>query len=152
MFARPLHLFCLLSFVLLAAPALAQEGHPAKGTWVGYWGPSGAQQDRLVIVMDYDGKNLTGNVNPGSNAIPLKVVRLDITPGKPAPKPEDPPGEPTFKIHLEADAKDARGNPITIVADGTMQDVGLPNRTLGGSWTQTSGGKTVKGDFKIRRQ
>ena len=152
MSARPLRLFCLLSCVLLAASALAQEGHPAKGTWVGYWGPTGAQQNRLVVVMDYDGKNLTGTVNPGANAVPIKMARLDITPGKPAAKPGDPPGEPAFRVHIEADTKDAKGNPITIVADGAMQDVGLPNRSIMGTWTQTSGGKTVKGDFRIRRQ
>jgi hypothetical protein len=152
MSAGTLRLFCLLSCVVLVAPVFAQEGHPAKGTWVGYWGPTTAQQNRLVVVMDYDGKSLTGTVNPGPNAVPIKLARLDITPGKPAPKPGDPVGEPTFKVHIEADTKDAKGNAISILADGTMQDVGLPNRTLAGAWTQTSGGKTVKGEFKIRRQ
>jgi hypothetical protein len=151
MSARLLRLSCLLSWVLLAAPALAQEGHPAKGTWVGYWGPT-ATQNRLMIVMDYDGKNITGVVNPGPNAVPIKLARLDITPGKPKAKPTDPPGEPTFKIHIEADRKDARGNSISIVADGTMHEVGLPGRSIAGTWTQTSGGKTEKGDFRISRQ
>jgi hypothetical protein len=151
MFARPLCFCCLLFCVMLAAPAMAQEGHPAKGTWVGYWGPT-ASQNRLVIVMDYDGKNVTGTVNPGANAVPIKTARLDITPGKPPAKPGELPGEPTFKVHIEADTKDAKGNPITIVADGAMQEVGLPNRTIAGTWTQTSGGKTEKADFKIRRQ
>jgi hypothetical protein len=105
-----------------------------------------------VIVLDYDGKNLTGTVNPGANAVPIKTARLDIVPGTPPAKPGELPGEPTFKLHIQADAKDARGNPITIVADGTMQNVGLPNRSIAGTWTQTSGGKTVKGDFKISRQ
>src|SRR5688572_29136221 len=104
------------SIVLIAPFALAQEGHPAKGTWVGYWGPTAAQ-NRLVIVMDWDGKNLTGVVNPGANAIPLKVARLDITPGPPPPKPGDLVGEPGFGIHLEAHSKDAKGNSISIVAD-----------------------------------
>ena len=151
MSARLLHICCLLSCVLLAAPALAQEGHPAKGTWVGYWGPT-ATENRLVIVMDYDGKNLSGAVNPGANAVPIKLARLDITPGTPPAKPGDIPGEPTFKLHIEADTKDAKGNSITIVADGTLRDVALPGRAMVGAWTQTSGGKTVKGDFRINRQ
>ena len=151
MSARLLHLFCLLSCVLLAATALAQEGHPAKGTWVGYWGPS-ATEKRLVIVMDYDGKNLSGTVNPGPNGVPIKLARLDITPGPPPAKATDPPSEPTFKLHIEADTKDAKGNSITIVADGTMRDVALPGRVMVGTWTQTSGGKSVKGDFRISRQ
>ena len=151
MSARRLHLFCL-SCVFLAALALAQEGHPVKGTWVGYWGPAKVQQNRLVVVMDFDGKNLSGMVNPGANAVPIKAARLDITPGKPPAKPGDPVGEPTFKVYFEAETKDARGSSVTIVADGTMQNVGLPSRTLAGTWTQTSGGKTVKGDFQLRRQ
>jgi hypothetical protein len=142
--------FCVLLAVLVV-PMLAQEGHPAKGTWVGYWGPT-AQQNRVVIVLDYDGKNLTGVVNPGANAVPIRMARLDITPGTPPSKPEELPGEPTFKLHIQADTKDARGNPIAIVAEGTMLRVGLPNRSVEGIWTQTSGGKTVKGDFKISRQ
>jgi hypothetical protein len=151
MLARLRRVFYLLFYVLLASPLLAQEGHPAKGTWVGYWGPT-EMQTRLVITMDYDGKNVTGVVNPGANAIPIKVARLDITPGTPPSKPGELPGEPTFKVHIEAEAKDAKGSPVTIVADGTMQETGLPNRTITGSWSQTSGGKTVKADFKIRRQ
>jgi hypothetical protein len=151
MSARLLHITCLLSAVLFAAPALAQEGHPAKGTWVGYWGPT-ATENRVVIVMDYDGKNLSGTVNPGANAVPIKLARLDITPGTPPSKPGEIAGEPTFKLHMEVDTKDAKGNSITIVADGTLRDVALPGRVMVGTWTQTSGGKTVKGDFRISRQ
>ena len=86
------------------------------------------------------------------NAVPIKLARMDITPGKPPAKPGDPPGEPTFKMHIEADTKDAKGNSISIVADGTMHEVGLPGRSMEGTWSQTSVGKTVKGDFRIRRQ
>ena len=86
MSARLLRLCCLLSLVSLATAVLSQEGHPAKGTWVGYWGPT-ATENRLVIVMDYDGKNISGAVNPGPNAVPIKLARLDITPGKPPSKP-----------------------------------------------------------------
>src|SRR5947208_489785 len=119
MSARLLRL-CLLS-VLFAAPALAQEGHPSKGTWVGYWGPT-ATENRLMIVMDYDGKNLTGVVNPGANAVPIKLARLDITPGKPPAKPGDPVGEPTFKMHIEADKKDAQDNSLSICVSWTMKN------------------------------
>jgi hypothetical protein len=151
MSARLCQICCLLFCVWLAAPALAQEGHPAKGTWTGYWGPT-ATENRLVIVMDYDGKNISGTVNPGANAVPIKLARLDITPGPPPSKPGEIPGEPTFKLHIEAEAKDAKGNPVSIVADGSLRDVGLPGRAMVGSWTQTSGGKTVKGDFRVSRQ
>ena len=152
MSARSLRLICLLSFLLCAASAPAQEGHPAKGTWVGHWGPTSTVQSRIVVVIDHDGKTMSGVLNPGPNAVPLKVARLDITPGTPSPKKGVPPILPIFKVYFEVDAKDAKGNPVAIVAEGTMHNVALPNRWIAGTWTQTSGGKTVKSEFKIARQ
>lgn len=150
--ARALRLIGLMSFLLVAASVHAQEGHPAKGTWVGYWGPTTTVQSRIVLVMDHDGKTMSGVLNPGPNAAPLKVARLDITPGTPSPKEGVPPILPIFKVYFEVDAKDAAGNPVAIVAEGTMHNVALPNRWITGTWTQTSGGSTVKNEFKITRQ
>jgi len=149
--------------VLLAATtAAAQEGHPAKGTWVGYWGPALTVQSRIVLVIDHDGKTMSGVYQPGPNAVPVKVARLDITPGKAAvgvgrgnqgqAPPQIPAVLPIFKVHFEIDAKDARGNPVAIVADGTMNNVALPNRSITGTWTQTSGGNTSTSEFKVARQ
>jgi hypothetical protein len=152
MSARLLRLTCLLSCLLLAASALAQEGHPAKGTWVGNWGPTTTVQSRIVLVIDHDGTAMSGVFNPGANGVPLKVARLDITPGTPSPGKGVPPILPIFKVYFEIDAKDAKGTPVAIVAEGTMHAVALPNRWIEGTWTQTSGGKTVKSEFKIARQ
>ena len=149
---KPIRLVCLSCCLWLAAVALAQEGHPAKGTWVGDWGPTAAQRNHVVVVMDWDGKNITGVVNPGPNAVPMKMARLDITPGSPSPQRGTPAVVPGFKLHIEAETKDTKGNTISIVADGTMLEVALPNRLITGTWSQTSGGTTVKGDFKISRQ
>ena len=152
MSARAFRLICLLSFLLSAAWASAQEGHPARGTWVGNWGPTATVQNRIVVVMDHDGKAMSGVLNPGPNAVPLKVARLDITPGKPSFKQGVPPILPIFKVYFEVDAKDAKGTPVAIVAEGTMHNVALPNRWITGTWTQTTGGNTVKSEFKITRQ
>jgi hypothetical protein len=152
MSARAFRLICLSSFLLVASVAPAQEGHPAKGTWVGHWGPTLTVQSRIVVVMDHDGKTLSGVLNPGPNAVPLKVARLDITPGKPSPGKGVPPVLPIFKVYFEVDARDAGANPVAIVAEGTMHAVALYNRWIEGTWTQTSGGKTVKSEFKITRQ
>ena len=151
MSAKAPRLTFLLSCVLIAASALAQEAHPAKGVWVGHWGATPTPQNRILIVMGYDGRNVTGVLNPGPNAAPLKVARMDITPGTPRRQGVEPV-MPVFKMHIEADAKDARGNPITIVADGTMNLVPLPNRNITGTWSQTSGGNTARNNFKITRQ
>jgi hypothetical protein len=161
MSAKAFRLFCLLSVLIAATSVVAQEGHPAKGTWVGHWGPNLTVQSRIVLVIDHDGKAMSGVYQPGPNAVPLKVARLDITPGKPAvgvgrgnsgQAPQIPAVLPIFKVHFEIDAKDARGNPVTIVADGTMNNTALPNRSITGTWTQTSGGNTVTSEFKIARQ
>ena len=147
-----LRLICFTCALLWAAQAPAQEGHPAKGTWLGYSSSTTTVQNRIVVVFDHDGKTLSGVVNPGPNAVPLKVARLDITPGKPSPGKGVPPVLPIFKVSFEADARDAKGNPVAIAAEGTMHAVALYNRWIEGTWTQTSGGKTVKSEFKIARQ
>jgi hypothetical protein len=162
MSARLLRLICLLCTLFFAASGFAQEGHPVKGTWVGDWGPSPTQRYHLVVFMDYDGKSVSGVVNPGPNAIPITLARLDITPGDPPPvitaggapvaSGGPPPKLPIFKVHIEAAAKDTKGGSVTIVGDGTIQNLALPNRAIAGVWSQTSGGKTEKGEFNIRRQ
>lgn len=162
MSARAFRLICLMSVLCAATSVAAQEGHPAKGTWVGNWGPTLTVQSRIVLVIDHDGKTMSGVYQPGPNAVPLKVARLDITPGKPAvgvgrgnqgqAPPQIPAVLPIFKVYFEIDAKDAKGNPVTIVAEGIMNNVALPNRSITGTWTQTSGGNTSKSEFKIARQ
>ena len=152
MSASSLRLICLSSVLLCAASAPAQEGHPAKGVWVGNWGPTSTAQSHIVVVMDHDGKTLSGVFNPGPNAVPLKVARLDITPGKPSPKQGVAAILPIFKVYFEVDAKDAQGNPVAIVAEGTMHNTALPNRWIEGTWTQTSGGNVAKSEFKMTRQ
>ena len=152
MSARAIGLICFTFVLSSAALAPAQEGHPAKGTWLGYWGPTATVQSRIVVVFDHDGKTLSGVLNPGPNAVPLKAARLDITPGKPSPGKGVPPVLPIFKVSFEADGKDANGNPVAIAAEGTMHAVALYNRWIEGTWTQTSGGKTVNSEFKIARQ
>ena len=158
---RAFRVICVMSVLLAATVAVAQEGHPAKGTWVGNWGPTLTPQSRIVLVIDHDGKTMSGVYQPGPNAVPMKVARLDITPGKPAvgvargnsgAAPQVPAVLPIFKVHFEIDAKDARGNPVAIVADGTMNNTALPNRYITGTWTQKSGGTTSKSEFRIARQ
>lgn len=119
--------------VLLMLPAVAQEGHPMAGSWVGDWGPTKDQRTRVVVVMDWNGKELVGTVNPGPNGAPIKVARVD-------------PNE--WRLHVEADGKDAQGRPVSYVIDGAIDDLGTYNRSIVG--TCTVGG--VKGDISITRQ
>ena len=130
-----LKVICLLLLLTGSAATFAtfaQEGHPLTGTWYGDWGPSAAQRNQITIVMSWDGKNVSGIINPGPDVIPIKVATLDST---------------KWAVHLEADGKDEKGQPVHFVADGKLENIGSYNRTMTGSWNHG----TTKGDFKLRR-
>src|SRR5262245_47925629 len=58
--ARALLSFAIVTLLMLVIPALAQEGHPLKGSWIGDWGPSKTDRNQVTVVMDWDGKAITG--------------------------------------------------------------------------------------------
>ena len=62
---RAYHLISSLGWVIAILPLLAQEGHPLTGTWAGDWGPTITQRTHLTLVMNWDGKNISGTINPG---------------------------------------------------------------------------------------
>ena len=131
MTVKTLRLVCLVACFAIAVPALAQTGHPLKGSWSGDWGPTADHRNRVLLLLDWDGNELTGIVNPGPNAIPLTVAELDVS---------------DWTIHFEATAKDFRGNDVQFVIDGQLENIGSwTNRTLSGSWNHGD----VKGDFKV---
>jgi hypothetical protein len=121
-----------IALAIFTISAFAQEGHPLTGTWHGDWSPSAGQKNRIVMALKWDTKNVTGTLNPGPRSAPLKIVTLD---------PEK------WMVHFEADAKDQTGNPVHVVADGKLENIGSYNRTITGTWTQGA----AKGDFKITR-
>src|SRR5438128_4785784 len=116
--------------LLVAGSAWAQFGHPLKGSWSGDWGPSKDKQTHVVLEMNWDGKAITGNINPGPKAVAMQKATLD-----PA----------TWGVHIEGDGKDAAGKPVHYVIDGKLENIGAYQRVLGGTWME--GGK--KGDFKV---
>ena len=118
---------------MLVLTGLAQEGHPMSGSWVGDWGPTKDQRTRVVVAIEWTGKELAATINPGPNAIKAKVARAN---------PDD------WSLHLEADAKDAQGRAVTYVIDGKIDDLGTYNRSIIGTWNAGA----IKGDFSITRQ
>jgi hypothetical protein len=131
--ARTLGIAGVLACIALTT-ALAQEGHPLIGTWSGEWGPSRTERSPVLVVLEWQTTTLSGVINPGEpDEAPIKVGRLDST---------------KWTVHLEAEAKDERGNPLPIVVDGKLENIGSHNRTLAGTWTR---GK-VKGDFRLTRE
>jgi hypothetical protein len=125
-------ILCLSIFLGVIATAPAQEGHPLTGTWSGDWGASATQRAHLTLVMSWDGKNVTGTINPGPDAIQFGSVNLDVT---------------NWTVRIEADGKDQSGKPVHVSAEGKIEDLSSAHRKLAGTWTQ--GGS--KGDFKLVR-
>ena len=153
---KSVRLLLVMAAVLgLAAYAVAQEGHPLTGTWYGDFGMTPAQRNDLTVVMKWDGGNTTGTVNPGPNAVPLKVARLDVKLGTPAvpgqrgnpAQPGTPAVPPTFTVHFEVDAKSKTGGVDHFIFDGKLENPVAGNRTIVGTWTCGS----TKGDFRLRR-
>jgi hypothetical protein len=124
--------FLGLSLALGTLAAVAQEGHPLTGTWSGNWGPNGAQRTQMTFVLNWDGKHVTGLMNPGPDSSPISGVSVDYA---------------TWTVRIEVDAKDASGKPVHIVAEGKLEDLASPHRTIRGTWQQG----TTEGDFKLTR-
>jgi len=116
-----------------AAAASAQEGHPLKGSWLGSWGPAKTHSDDIVVVMDWDGKTISGTVNPGTDDAAIKNATLN------------PDG---WVVHLEFDIKDKSGAVLNYVLEGKIENLPFPNRTIVGTWKN----QRENGQVKISRQ
>jgi hypothetical protein len=114
-------------------PAAAQEGHPLKGSWLGTWAGNKIHGNDVLLVLNWDGKAITGTINPGTDNMPIKNATLN------------PDG---WVVHLEADAKDKAGAVLTYVIDGKIEDLRLPNRSITGTWKN----QRENGVFKVGRQ
>src|SRR5262245_2458240 len=132
---RALILLVALSVSALAgaSPAAAQEGHPLKGSWLGTWAGNTSHGIDVVLVLNWDGKAITGTINPGTDNLSIKNATLN------------PEG---WIVHFEADAKDASGRALTYVIDGRIENLHVPNRSITGTWKN----QKESGQFKVSRQ
>ena len=117
----------------LAMPGQAQEGHPLRGSWIGVWENNTTHSDFVLIVLDWNGREITGTINPGTDNIEITAAELN---------PED------WSIRIEADTEDSSGRSVDYILEGNIQDLELPNRFITGTWRNGGG----SGDFEIRRQ
>lgn len=124
----------VLALALVAVPMIAQEGYPLKGSWIGVWEGNKTLGDDIIILMNWDGKAVSGMINPGTDNIPISTATLD------------PKG---WKAHIEATNKGTK-----YVIDGTIQKLEMTDRQIVGTWTafNATGTATAKGKFEVSRQ
>ena len=126
---KTLCLVCVfMGFAIAASGAVLRAADPLSGTWTGDWGPSETHRNPVTVELKWDGKVLTGTVNPGPSAVALLKCTFD---------------EKTSAVHMEADAKGRRGNDIHYVIDGKVE-----KGVMTGSWNHDN----RTGTFKITKQ
>lgn len=141
---------CLVGLMVclaIAIPALAQFGHPLKGSWSGEWRENASTEHRILLEFKWEGKYgvnaeggiLTGTLNPGPDAAPMKNIKL--TP----PSGGVPNADAPWEIHFEADSKDAAGAPAKVVVDGFLENIGAYKRFITGTWQQGN----RRGPFRV---
>lgn len=107
--------------LLLALPAFAQVGHPAKGSWLGYWGTGNAERHRMLLLLDWENRELVGTINPGRNAVPVKRAEIDYD---------------NWLLTIEADMPLDDGGTAPFVAIGRLENLGSwVNRRYSGTYT-----------------
>jgi hypothetical protein len=119
----------LVCFLAVSAGFARQAGNdPLTGNWVGDWGPSTFDRNMVEVQLKWDGMVLTGLVNPGPNAVTLSKTAFDPATGT---------------VHMEANAKGARGQDVHFIIDGKVD-----KSIMSGSWQHDN----RKGDFKITKK
>ena len=122
----------LMMALAVALAASAQFGHPLKGSWSGDWGTSRENRTHVVLELNWDGKAITGTINPGPNGVQMQKATLD---------PD------TWAVHFEADGKDASGKTVHYAIDGKLENIGAYQRVITGTWVQGA----TKGNVKVVR-
>jgi hypothetical protein len=102
--------------MLLAGSAAAQEGFPLDGTWRGETVANGSHRT-IVLVMQWDGKQISGTMNPGPGS-------SDFVGGKLVPE--------GWKFTVSF--KDSKGANVRF--EGALSNLGKYNRVLAGKWTE----------------
>ena len=85
------------------------------------------------MVLNWDGKTISGMVNPGTDNMPIKTATLT------------PEG---WVVKFQFDGKDAKGAAVSYTLDGKIENLPFTNRSITGTWKSA----TESGKFKLVRQ
>lgn len=110
-----------VALAAVAVPAAAQVGHPAKGSWLGYWGTGDDDRNRMLLVLDWENRDLSGLINPGRNSAVVERATIDYD---------------TWTMTIEATMPVADGGAAPFVATGKLENLGSwVNRRYSGTYT-----------------
>jgi hypothetical protein len=126
---RLLRAMLVVGLLAIAAAAMAQEGHPLVGTWHGTWLDAGKPTD-LTLVIEFNGKTITGLVNPGPDSMRLANIVLE---------PAD------WSVHFTGDVKQGTGKTVRLALDGKIENITSRRRSIVGTWSEG----TSKGEWKM---
>lgn len=121
---RILPLWVIAFLLAVPASALSQEGHPFDGTWRGTLRAESGETRERVVIMDYNGVEIEGMIDPGPNSIPIESAELDAS---------------NWLLQVEAEG---------IEFEGTLKEIGARDRYMEGTWRED--GEEYR--FRLTRQ
>lgn len=114
-----------LAIGVLGLPAaFAQEGHPFDGTWRGTMQNDAGESRRVLLIMDYDGEEIGGMINPGPDSLRIESAELDA---------------PNWTLQVSA-------GPVRF--EGTLHEIGARNRYMEGIWREDG----EEYEFRVTRE
>ncbi|HEY7673567.1 MAG TPA: hypothetical protein VIC71_15270 [Gammaproteobacteria bacterium] len=117
---RSLSVSAFVACVLIVGSVGAQVGHPAKGSWLGYWGPNPREQHRMFLLLDWENREIVGTINPGPDAVPLDRAEIDYA---------------TWTLTIEAQMPLESGGTAPYIATGKLENLGSwVNRRYSGTY------------------
>jgi hypothetical protein len=122
MTGKDLCMSIVLAALAVAVPAWSQVGHPAKGSWSGYWGPDESEQRRMLLLLDWADNRISGTINPGRNGTEIDRATLDAS-------------DWTLTIEADMPADVTSGPTVRLVATGKLENLGSwTNRRFSGTY------------------
>lgn len=118
---RRYRILAAVTALLVAAPLTAQVGHPAKGAWLGYWGTSAEDSNRMLLALDWEDRRIVGTINPGRAGVEISSAEIDYE---------------TWTLTIEAEMPTEDGGTAPFVATGQLENLGSwVNRRYSGTYT-----------------
>jgi len=107
----------LALLLITSVVAQAQEGFPLDGTWRGQRTAPGESPATIVLILQWDGRKVTGIINPGPKQTAVAEAAL-ITEG--------------WRVTLGARRADGQ----MIHFEGALGELGSYHRSITGTWTE----------------